>query len=113
MARRQNMIPMPKPPPESIYLPHDKDKMLRQNYLWIPQMEPMTGNVEGTKNKNNDETSKPKVVSLGCINEDQSGSSNQPCSKKIPSQLNAMAARAARVARRLAMNSRRSKRSQR
>ncbi|KAM3384337.1 hypothetical protein ACQJBY_008787 [Aegilops geniculata] len=109
MAHSWNKTPIPKPPPGSICLPHDQGMMLGPKYLCIPQMKPPTDNVEGTKNDNIGETSNPKVAYPSCNNEDQTGSSNQQCSKRIPSQLNAMAARAAR---RCIMKNRRSKKSQ-
>lgn len=109
MAHSRNKTPLPKPPPGSVCPPHDQDMMLGQKYLCIPQMKLLTDNVEGTKNDNTGETSNPKVASPSCNNEDQTSSSNQQCSKRIPSQLNAMAAR---VARRWIMKNRRPRKSQ-
>ncbi|XBI53739.1 hypothetical protein VPH35_035913 [Triticum aestivum] len=109
MAHSLNKNPLPKPPPGSTCLPHDQDMMMGQKYLCIPQMKPPTDNVKGTKSDNTCETSNPKVASPSCNNEDQTSSSNQQCSKRISSHLNAMAARAAR---RCIMKNRRSKMSQ-
>ncbi|XP_044969645.1 transcription initiation factor TFIID subunit 9-like [Hordeum vulgare subsp. vulgare] len=108
MAHSCNRTPLPMAPPGSICLPHNQDMMLGQKYLCIPQMKPSIDNVEGTKNDSTGETSNPKVASPSCKNEDQTSSCNQQ-SKRVSSQLNAMAARAAR---RWIMKNRRSQKSQ-